>query len=150
MENDLKNTLQEAVKNAMRAQARERLSTLRLIQAALKQWEVDTRGVLTNEHILAILDKMISQRRESIKLFEQGGRQDLIEKEQAQVKVIQEFLPSPLSHAEIQQLAKQAIEQTGAQSMQDMSKIMALLKPKVQGRADMGEVGSLIKNLLSK
>lgn len=150
MEVDLKHTLQEAVKSAMRAQDKGRLTTLRLIQAALKQWEVDKRSELTNEQILTILDKMISQRRESIKLFEQGGREDLIEKERTEMGVIQEFLPSPLSREEVEQLAKQAIEQVGAQSVQDMSKVMVLLKPKIQGRADMSEVGSLIKNLLSQ
>lgn len=150
METNLKTSLQEAVKEAMRAQDKPRLNTLRLVQAALKQWEVDKRSELNNEQILSILDKMVSQRRESIKLFEQGGRQDLITKEQAEIAIIQEFLPAPLTEVEVLQLVKQAIEQVGAQSMQDMSKVMALLKPNLQGRADMGVVGGLIKNLLSQ
>lgn len=147
---DLKVTIQEAMKAAMRSQEKERLGTIRLILAAIKQWEVDERKDLSDEQVLSILDKMIRQRRESIKQYEVANRTDLAQKEQSEIEVIQAFLPAPLTANEIQGLVKQAVQEVGAQSIKDMSKVMAAIKPKVQGRADMGEVGNLIKNLLSE
>lgn len=147
-ESDLKNNILETMKNAMRLQEKERLGTIRMIQAAIKQWEVDERIVLTNEQILSVLDKMIRQRREAIKQFEAANRTDLVEKESREIEIIQEFLPTPLTSDELQTLVKQAIDEVGAQSVRDMSKVMAVIKPKIQGRADMGTVGSLIKHLL--
>lgn len=145
----LKHRIQEAVKAAMRAQAKERLGVLRLINAGIKQWEVDERIDLNDEQILSLLDKMIRQRKESIKQFEVAKRSDLVDQETFEIGIIQEFLPSPLSVDEIQQLVKEAIAETSAQSVKDMGRVMALLKPKVQGRADVGEVGALIKTMLS-
>jgi len=147
---DLKSAIMEAMKAAMRSQEKDRLGTIRLIQAAMKQIEVDERKVLTDEEILAILDKMIRQRREAIKQFEAGQRLDLAQKETAEIAVIQEFLPEPLSDDQLRNLIKQTIQDTQAQSIRDMSKVMSQLKPKVQGRADMGEVGKLIKDLLTQ
>ncbi len=149
-EGDLKFTIQEAMKAAMRSQAKERLGTIRLILAAIKQWEVDERKDLSNEQLLVILDKMIRQRRESIKQYDGAGRNDLAQKESNEIEVIQEFLPTPLTAEEIQGLIKLAVQEVGAQSVKDMAKVMGLIKPKVQGRADMGEVGNIIKSLLSQ
>jgi uncharacterized protein YqeY len=147
---DIKLTIQEAMKAAMRAQEKERLGTIRLILAAIKQWEVDERKDLSNEQLLVILDKMVRQRKDSIKQYESAGRNDLAQKENNEIEVIQEFLPTPLTAEEIQGLVKLAVQEVGAQSVKDMAKVMGIIKPKVQGRADMGEVGILIKNLLSQ
>lgn len=149
-EGDLKLTIQEAMKSAMRAQDKVRLGTIRLILAAVKQWEVDERKDLSNEQLLVILDKMIRQRRDSVQQFEGAGRSDLAQKETAEIQVIQEFLPTPLTAEEIQGLVKLAVQEVGAQSVRDMAKVMAVIKSKVQGRADMSEVGNLIKNLLAQ
>jgi len=146
---DLKHTIQEAMKAAMRSGQKERLGVIRLIQAGIKQQEVDERIVLNNEQILALLDKMIRQRREAIKQFEAGKREDLVQKENFEIGVIQEFLPAALSDEEIKVLVNQAIQEEGATSIRDMGKVMAVLKPKLQGRADIGAVGNLIKNLLA-
>lgn len=146
---DLKGRIQEAMKEAMRAQAKERLGTIRLIQAAIKQWEVDERISLSDEQILSLLDKMIRQRKEAIKQFDLGGRQDLVEKESNEINLIQEFMPTPLSDKEVEQFIEQAIKETQAASIRDMGKVMAILKPKLQGRADLAQVGSLIKSRLS-
>lgn len=146
----LKLAIQEAMKSAMRSQDKERLGTIRLILAAVKQWEVDERKILSDEQLLIILDKMIRQRRDSIKQYEAANRNDLAQKEATEIQVIQAFLPTPLTAEEIQALVKQAVQETGAASIKDMAKVMAVIKAKVQGRADMGEVGNLIKNLLSQ
>lgn len=145
----LKHRLQEAIKTAMRAQAKERLGTLRLIHAGIKQREVDERIELNDDQVLTLLDKMIRQRNESIKQFEVANRSDLIDKENFEIGIIQEFLPTPLTQDEVQQLVKTAISELSAQSIRDMGKVMAHLKPKLQGRADMAEVSALIKTLLS-
>lgn len=128
---------------------KEKLGVIRLIQAALKQKEVDERIVLNDEQILNILDKMVRQRQDSVKQFELANRHDLVKKELAEIQIIQEFLPTPLTSAEIQALIAEAVQEVGAQSIRDMGKVMAILKPKLQGRADMGEVGNLIKAQLS-
>lgn len=145
----LKHRIQEAMKATMRAQEKERLGVIRLILAGIKQWEVDERITLNDEQVLTLLDKMIRQRREAIKQFEAGNRSDLAEKEAFEIRVIQEFMPSPLSDAEIRQLLTEAIQTLAASSIRDMGKVMAHLKPKLQGRADMAEVGNMVKTLLS-
>lgn len=145
----IKDKIQEDMKTAMRAQDKERLATIRLILAALKQKEVDERIVLTDEMILSILNKMIKQRRDSIQQFEAGGRQDLVQKEKDEVKVIQSYLPAQLSEAEITQAVEAAIAESGASSAKDMGKVMGLLKSKLQGKADMTVVSGKVKEKLS-
>jgi uncharacterized protein YqeY len=144
----IKDRILDEMKAAMRAQEKDRLGTIRLMTAAFKQKEVDERIVLTDEHVLAILDKMLKQRRESISQFEVAKRQDLVDKEAAEIKVIQEFLPTQLTDAELESLVKSAIETSGAESVKDMGKIMTIVRPKVQGRADMSVVSQLIKSCL--
>lgn len=146
--NTLKDKIQQAMVATMRAKDKVKLGVIRLIQAAIKQQEVDERINLDDTQILSVLDKMVRQRRDSIKQFELANRHDLAQKEAQEIKIIQEFLPTPLSQAEIQALVQQAIAETGAGSVRDMAKVMTILKPKVQGRADMGEVGAFIKNQL--
>lgn len=141
----LKETLATATKDAMRAREKARLATLRLINAEIKRVEVDERIELDDARILAVLDKMTKQRRDSITQFEKAGRPELAEVEQAEIDVIQEFLPEQLSEAEIQDIVAAAVKETGASSMADMGKVMALVKPQVQGRADMGVVSKLVK-----
>ncbi|HQY22173.1 MAG TPA: GatB/YqeY domain-containing protein [Gammaproteobacteria bacterium] len=148
-EESLKNKIQASMIATMRAQDKPKLAVIRLIQAAIKQQEVDERITLDDEQILSTLDKMIRQRRDSIKQFEAASRHDLAEKEIFEIGIIQEYLPTPLSHEEIQTFIQQAIQEVGAASIRDMAKVMNLLKPKLQGRADIGEVGSLIKNQLA-
>lgn len=145
----LKHRISEEMKNAMRAREKERLEVIRSIQAAIKQREVDERIVLEDEDILSILAKMVRQRLEAIAQFKLGNRDDLIQKESFQIQVIQEFLPTQLSQEETQALITAAIQEVGAVSIRDMAKVMAIVKPKLQGRADLGEAGILIKNLLS-
>lgn len=145
----LKFKIQEDMKATMRAQDKARLGVIRLIQAGIKQIEVDQRIELNDEQVLQILDKMLRQRRESIKQFEMAKRDDLVQQEVFEIDVIQSFLPSPLTVDEIKTLIDEAIQEVKAESIRDMGKVMALLKPKVQGRADMGDVGNLIKSKLS-
>ena len=144
----LKDRIQQDVKDAMRAKEKERLATIRLITAAIKQREVDERIELDDEQVLVVLDKMCKQRRESITQFEQAGRDDLAAQEKAELELIQQYLPEQLSEAEINELIDAAMKQTGASSIKDMGKVMGQLKPKLQGRADMGAVGSLVKERL--
>lgn len=141
--------IQEAVKDAMRAKDKDRLGTLRLITAAIKQVEVDERIAVDETRVLAILDKMCKQRKESITQFEKAARMDLVAKEQAELKILTEFLPQPLTETEIQQLLEQAMAATDALKMADMGKVMAHMKPQVQGRADMAAISALIKARLS-
>lgn len=145
----IKGKITEDMKTAMRSQEKERLATIRLILAALKQKEVDERIELSDENVLAILDKMVKQRRESIAQFESGGRPELAAKEAEEIKVIQTYLPAQLSEAEIVTLIETAIKESGATSAKDMGKVMAVLKPKVQGRADVGAVSAKVKEKLS-
>ncbi len=144
----LKTRILDDVKAAMRAQDKERLGTLRLISAAIKQREVDERIQLNDTHVLAVLDKMARQHRESIAQFESAGRHDLVKKEQSELSVVTSYLPQPLSETDVVELIKAAIAETGAASAKDMGKVMAILKPKVQGRFDMGKVGGMVKGLL--
>ena len=145
----IKGQIQEDMKNAMRNQEKDRLATIRLILAALKQREVDERIVLTDEQVLAVLDKMLKQRRDSITQYKAGNRQDLADKEEAEVIIIQKYMPAQLSDAEIAALIDVAIKETGAASARDMGKVMGVLKPKVQGRADVGSVSAKVKERLS-
>ncbi len=141
--------IKDDMKQAMRDKAKDRLNTIRLILAATKQQEVDTRVELKEADVLAILDKMLKQRRDSIEQFDKAGRDDLSKKEKMEIEVIQGYMPQQLNDEEISQLIKEAISSTGAESMRDMGKVMGLLKSKMQGRADMGKVSGLIKAQLS-
>jgi uncharacterized protein YqeY len=144
----LKHRIVEDMKNAMRAKDKERLGIIRLILAAIKQREVDERIELTDTDILVILDKMLKQRRDSISQFESAGRHELAAIEKFEIGIIQEYLPEQLSETEIADLIKAAIVESGAESMKDMGKVMAIIKPKVQGKADMGLVSQTLKQLL--
>jgi len=141
----LKERLQEATKAAMRAKDKDRLGVIRMINAAIKQREVDERVELDDAQIVSVLDKMLKQRREAIEQFEKAGRDDLVAKEQAEAEVIQEFMPAALSETEIDQAVADAVESTGAASVKDMGKVMAVLKPQMQGRADMSAVSAKVK-----
>ncbi|MGB0205043.1 MAG: GatB/YqeY domain-containing protein [Neptuniibacter sp.] len=146
---ELKQQITSEMKAAMRAKEKERLTTIRMILAELKRIEVDERIELDDTRVLAVLDKMSKQRRDSISQFEEAARMDLADAERRELEVIKTFLPQPLTEEEIADLIKQAAEQSGAQSMQDMGKIMGILKPQVQGRADMGIISKLVKAQLS-
>lgn len=145
----LKQQINDAMKQAMRAKEKERLGTIRLIQAEVKRVEVDERIEVSNERLLAILDKMVKQRRDSISQYEDAGRQELADIELAEIDVIQEFLPAALSESEISDLVQSAIATSGAESMRDMGKVMGILKPQIQGRADAGVVSAQVKSALS-
>jgi hypothetical protein len=145
----LRDRIQEDMKTAMRSGEKERLGTIRLILAAVKQREVDERITLDDNQVISVLEKMVKQRRESISQFQAGGRADLVEKENAELKVVSAYLPSQLSEAELDALIAEAISQTGATSVKDMGKVMNIIKSKAQGRADMATVGARIKARLS-
>ena len=145
----LRQRIESDMKAALRAKDKDRLGAIRLILAAIKQREIDERTTLSDTDILAVLDKMTKQRRDSIAQFEQAGRQELADKEAAEVAVIQEYLPAALSEAEIDAVIAEAITASGASYPQDMGKIMGLLKPRLQGRADMGLVSRKVKEKLS-
>jgi uncharacterized protein YqeY len=145
----LKVTLQDAMKDAMRAKDKARLSAIRMILAEIKRLEVDARADVDDTQVLAILDKMQKQRRDSMAQYEKANRADLAEVEQAELAVIGEFLPQPLSPEDLQALIRQVISAQNAQSMADMGKVMAAIKPQVQGRADMAAVSQLIKAQLN-
>jgi hypothetical protein len=146
---DIKTRLTDAMKDAMRAQDKARLDAVRLALSELKRVEVDERIVLDDARVLTILDKMLKQRRDSLSQFQAANRQDLVDQEAFEIKVLQEFMPAQLSEAEIITLINSAIADTGAQSVQDMGKVMGKVKPHVQGRADMAVVGQLIKARLA-
>jgi len=144
----LKERITEDMKTAMRAGAKERLATVRLLLAAIKQREVDERIALDDAQVLAVIEKMIKQRREAITQFESGGRSDLVAKETGEIAVLQAYLPAQLTPAELDALISEAIAATGAASIKDMGKVMGLVKPKAQGRADMGALSARIKQKL--
>ena len=144
----LKERIQQDMKAAMRSGDKDRLGTIRLIMAAVKQREVDERISLDDTQVLAVLEKMIKQRREAITQFASGGRADLVSKETAEIEVLQAYLPAQMNPAEIDALIAEAIAATGAASMKDMGKVMAAVKPKAQGRADLGAVSARIKQKL--
>jgi len=137
------------MKASMKGGNKSRLSVIRLILAAIKQIEVDERIELDNDRIILVLDKMLKQRRESIRQFADAGRTDLVEIEEAEIQVIQDFLPQALSEVEIDVMIKEAVAESGAVSVKDMGKVMAILKTKMQGRADMAVIGAKIKAALA-
>jgi hypothetical protein len=145
----LKSRIQDDVKQAMRARDKARLSVLRLITAAIKQKEVDERIELSDFEVLAVLDKMAKQRRESLEQYRQAGRDDLADQEQFELELLGEFMPEPLGEAELGRLIQAAIEETGASSMRDMGAVMAALREQVQGRADMKAVSETVRARLA-
>lgn len=145
----LKDRIANDVKEAMRGQDKPRLTTLRVLQAAIKQREVDERIELDDAAVLAIIEKQIKQRREAARQYADGGRQELADAENAEIALLEPYLPEQLSDAEVDAMITQAIEQTGASEMKDMGKLMGMLKPQLQGKADMGQVSGKIKARLS-
>jgi hypothetical protein len=145
----LRDRITEDMKTAMRAGEKERLATIRLILSAVKQREVDERITLDDSQVLAAIEKMIKQRKEAITQFDAGGRADLVAKETAEIVILQTYLPTQMSDAEVDGLIAEAIASTGAASIKDMGKVMAAVKVKAQGRADMGAVSARIKQKLS-
>ncbi len=137
------------MKASMKGGNKSRLAVIRLILAAVKQVEVDERIELDNDRVIQVLDKMLKQRRESIRQYTDAGRSDLAEIEEAEILVIQDFLPQPFTEAEIDAMIKEAVAESGAASVKDMGKVMGLLKAKMQGRADMAVVGAKIKAVLA-
>ena len=146
---DLSNRINDDVKAAMKAKDKPRLGVLRLITAAIKQREVDEQITLDDNQVLAVLEKMVKQRKDSIAQYEKAGRDELAQQEALEIGIIQDYLPEQLSDDEIDALITDAISSTGAASMKDMGKVMGMLKPKLAGRADMGKVSQIIKKHLS-
>lgn len=146
----LKAQLTEDMKSAMKSGDKERLGVIRLINAAIKQKEVDERIEMTDELVLAVMEKMLKQRKDSITQFEAAGRTDLAEIEKFESAIIQTYLPQALSQAEIEALVAKAVSETGADGPQAMGKVIAALKPQLAGRADMGAVSALVKAALAK
>lgn len=144
----LKKQLQDAQKEAMRAKEKARLGTLRMLSAAIKQQEIDNRIELDDAQITAVVTKMVKQRKDAAKQFEDAGRTDLMEKELSEIPVLQEFLPQPLTDEEVANLIAKAIEDAQATGPGDMGKVMGLLKPQIQGRADMGAVSGRVRDSL--
>ena len=141
----LKERITDDMKAAMRSGEKEKLGVIRMITSAIKQREVDERITLDDAQVLSVLEKMIKQRKESVEQFKAGNRQDLADKEGAEITLLQGYMPSQLSPAELDQLINDAVAATGAASIKDMGKVMAIIKTKAQGRADMGAVGAKIK-----
>ncbi|MGA0265325.1 MAG: GatB/YqeY domain-containing protein [Lysobacterales bacterium] len=146
----LKSRIQDDIKTAMRARERERLGCLRLITAAIKQKEVDERVELDDAAVLAVLDKMVKQRRESLEQYESAGRSDLAEQERWELELISTYLPEQLGADELNTLIGEAVESAGATSMRDMGAVMAKLRPQVQGRADMKAVSTAVREMLNR
>ena len=147
---DIKLRVDAAVKDAMRARAKQRLGVLRLLMAEFKRIEVDERSTLDDERVLAILDKMTKQRNDSLAQYQAAGRVDLADQEAFEIALIKEFLPAALDEAAVAELVTRAIEDAGAASMQAMGQVMALLRPQIQGRADVGKVSALVKSRLTR
>ena len=145
---EIKTALMSDIKACMKGGDKDRLAVLRLVSAAVKQREVDDRTDVDDQEMITILDKMAKQRRESIEQFVKGGRDDLAEVEKKELEIIQTYLPQPLSETEIQALIDQAVSDTGASEIRDMGKVMGVLKPQLQGRADMSAVSAKIKSKL--
>lgn len=145
----IKNRIRDDMKASMKGGDKARLGVIRMMMAAIKQREIDERIELDDAQVIAVLDKMLKQRRESISQYQQAGRDELAAVEESEILVIQDFLPQPLSDQEISDKVADAIAQTGASAIKDMGKVMALLKPQMQGRADMSTVSAKIKALLS-
>lgn len=144
----LKGTITEDMKSAMKAGDKDRLRVVRLMLAAIKQIEVDTRSELDDAAVLGVLDKMVKQRRDSIEQFAKGGRDDLVAIEEAEIGVLETYLPARMDDAELDALIDEAIAATGAESIRDMGKVMGVIKGKAAGRADMGTVGAKVKTRL--
>ena len=145
----LKTKIQEDVKDAMRARDKARIGTLRMVSAAIKQVEVDTRSEMDDDAVALVLDKMAKQRRESLEQYESAGRDDLAEQERYELGVLADYLPEPLEAAELERLIDEAIASTEAAGMQDMGKVMGVLKPQVQGRADMKALSGAVRARLN-
>ena len=141
----LKDTITEAVKASMKAKEKQKTATLRLITSAIKQIEVDERRELGDDDVITVLTKMVKQRRESIEQFTKGNRPDLAEVEEAELEIIKAYMPEPLTDTEIDALIEKAIADSGAETIKDMGKVMGILKPQLQGRAEMGPVSGKIK-----
>jgi uncharacterized protein YqeY len=149
MSSELKANIQDNVKSAMRAREKERLGVLRLITAAIKQREIDERVEMDDADVLQVLDKMVKQRRDSESQFLKAGRDDLAKQETYELGILSEFLPEALSEDELKALVDSAVAESAAESMKDMGKVMAILRPQAQGRADMGAVSGAVKARLS-
>ncbi|MBA2653794.1 MAG: GatB/YqeY domain-containing protein [Gammaproteobacteria bacterium] len=145
----LREKITEDMKNAMRAKEQRRLGVIRLLLAAIKQREVDERITLDEPQILNVIDKMIKQRRDSLSQFQNAGRQDLADQESYELTVLEAYLPEQLSSTELEKLVHNALTESGATSMKDMGKVMTILKPQIQGRADVAEVSKKIKDALA-
>ena len=148
-ESNLKEIITESMKSSMKARDKNRVKTIRLALSEIKRVEVDTRNEQSDAQIITILDKMVKQRRESIKQFKIGGRQELAAQEELEIEILNEFLPQALSEEEINSLIHSAIANSQAESVQDMGKVMAVIKPQVIGRADMAIISKKIKSLLT-
>jgi uncharacterized protein YqeY len=144
----LKEKIKDDIKQAMRDRNESRLSTLRMLSAAIQRREVDERIQLDDTQVLVVIEKLVKQGREAIEQFNNGGRRELADKESAEIAIFQAYLPQPLTEAEIDRLIGEAITASGASSVRDMGKVMGVLKPRLQGRADMGQVGSKVKTKL--
>lgn len=149
MADDLKSRITDDMKSTMRAKDTKKLGVIRMLMAAIKQREVDERITLDDSQVLEVLNTMMKQRRGSIEEFEKAGRQDLADNEKYEIEILQAYLPPQLSEDEVNAMIKQAIDETGAESMKDMGKVMAILKPKMQGRTDLGKVSGQVKSLLN-
>jgi len=149
MSESIRDQLNEDMKEAMRAKDKDRLGVIRLALAAIKQKEIDDRITLDDSDVLAVFDKMVKQRRESIRQYRDAKREDLAQKEEFEVTVLQDYLPTALTSDELKKIISHAIKESGASSAKDMGKLMALLKPQVQGRADMSEVSKIVKESLT-
>jgi uncharacterized protein YqeY len=145
----LREQLNEDIKNAMKAREQDKLATLRLMLSAVKQREVDERITLDDAGVIGVVEKMIKQRRDSIAQFEKGGRQELADREKAEIAVLEGYLPMQLSQAEVEAIVAEAITAAGAASAADMGKVMGIVKPRLAGRADMGKVSALVKAKLA-
>jgi len=149
MADELKQRIQEDMKTAMRAKDARRLGVIRMIMAAIKQREVDERITLDDAEVIAVLGKMVKQRRDALQQFQSAGRQDLADQESFELEIIQQYLPPALGDEELDALIEEAIQSSGATSPRDMGKVMGLLKPRIQGRADMGPVSARVKQRLA-
>ncbi len=148
MPSNVYSRIQEDMKSAMRAKEVARLGTIRLLIAAIRQREIDERITLDDAQIFAVIDKMIKQRNDSIEQYKQANRQELADKEEAELVVLKQYLPQALTEAEIADMIKEAFTTTGATLVKDMVKVMAYIKPKAQGRADIGKISSIVKSML--
>ena len=144
----LKDQIQQDTKDALRAGDRDRLGVLRMAMAAIKQREVDERVEMTDPDVLAVLEKMVKQRRESVSQYEAGGRRDLADKERSEIEVLKAYLPEPMSDADLDGLIAELVAESGAESVRDMGKVMGLLKARAQGRVDMGAASARVRKAL--